>query len=200
LVNYMKFRYLFLHYSFLTLLVLMLPGCHSKQEVMLSGVDVLPVDSSMSKGLAIYYRYAFYRHLNQMATGAVMLSEGVPGTPVLQLDHTFTDENIYDSRRPKGVGVFMTGYLKMEKSGNYRFKAMSNDGVQVAVNGEIVVFDPAVHGDRLSDIGVVAITAAGWYPVAVKYFQRKGTARLTLYWQPPGASDFEIVPSEVYGH
>jgi len=159
----------------------------------------LSVDASVKQGLPIYFRYSFYRHINQMASDAVMISEGEAGQPVAFLDHQFQG-NVFDSQRSKGVGVFLTGYLKMETPGIYRFKAISNDGIQVIVNGERVVFDPAVHSDRFSETGEVTISDPGWYPLTVKYFQRKGTARLTLYWQPPGANAFIVVPAEVYGH
>lgn len=182
------------------LVLLLLSSCGSKPtpSATLSGVNVLPLDAPVGKGLSVYYRYAFYRHLKQMPSKSAMLAEGEKGEPVLFLDHQF-ERNVFDGKRAKGVGVLLTGYLKMERAGEYGFMAMANDGVQVAVNGEIVVFDPAVHKDRLSDPGQVFVSDAGWYPLTVKYFQRKGTARLTLYWKPPGALEFEVVPAEAYG-
>ena len=185
-------------FAFIFLLVL-LCSCWRQQDMMLSGVNILPVGTSVEQGLSVYYRYAYYRHLDQMASESVMLAEGEKGQPVPMLDHQFSG-NVFDSKHAKGVAVFMTGVLRMETSGTYRFKAMSNDGIQVAVNGEVVVYDPAIHGDRFSEIGEISITEPGWYPLAVKYFQRKGSARLTLYWQSPGANDFEVVPARVYGH
>jgi len=40
----------------------------------------------------------------------------------------------------------------------------------------------------------------GWYDLRVRYFQRKGSAALSLLWQPPGQMDFTPVPAEAYGH
>lgn len=179
----------------LLLLSLVLVGCAEKQVVL----QALPLESDMRPGLPVFYRYAFYRHMNQMASDAKMIAEGEPGKIVAKLDHRF-EGNIYDSREPKGVGVFFPGYLRMEKPGAYRFKAMANDGIQVYVNGERVVFDPAVHSDRFSGVGSVSISSPGWYSLNVKYFQRKGTARLTLYWQLPGGDTFVVIPAEAYGH
>lgn len=179
----------------LLLISIVLGGCAGKRVVF----QALPLESTMLPGLPVYYRYAFYRHLNQMASDAKMMAEGEPGKIVALLDHKF-EGNVYDSHEAKGVGVFFPGYLKMDRPGTYRFKAMANDGIQVHVNGELVVYDPAVHSDRFSEVGTVAITRPGWYSLTVKYFQRKGTARLTLYWQPPGASDFVVIPAEAYGH
>lgn len=77
---------------------------------------------------------------------------------------------------------------------------MSNDGIQVTVNKERVVFDRPVHSDRISETGEVTVTAPRWYPISVKYYQRKGSARLELFWQPPDAKSFEIIPADAYGH
>ena len=88
----------------------------------------------------------------------------------------------------------------MKIPGTYRFQAMSNDGLRVTVNNKRVIFDPPVHSDRLSETGEVIIANPNWYPIAVKYYQRKGSARLELYWQPPGAKVFEIIPADAYGH
>ncbi len=179
----------------LLLMSLALGGCVGQQVVF----QALPLGSDMRPGLPVFYRYAFYRNINQMASDAKMMAEGEPGKIVALLDHKF-EGNIYDSREPKGVGVFFPGYLKMDRPGIYRFKAMANDGIQVHVDGERVVYDPGVHSDRFSEIGTVAIASPGWYSLTVKYFQRKGTARLTLYWQTPGASNFVVIPAEAYGH
>ena len=36
--------------------------------------------------------------------------------------------------------------------------------------------------------------------IAVTYFERKNTATLQLYWQPPGKNEFEIVPASAFSH
>ncbi len=189
-------------YLFSCILVsVLLNACIFGNQGSKTPVSQLPdISSSLEPGLLVYYRYAFYRHLNQMASDEVMVSEGIPGKPVAYLNHQFNKGEIFDSQKQTGVGVFLSGYLKMKTPGKYRFQAMSNDGIQVLVNEERVVFDPPVHSDRLSETGEVTITSPRWYPVKVKYYQRKGTARLELYWQPPGASGFEIIPAEAYGH
>lgn len=176
-------------------LLLVLSGCGVKDQRPV----LLESNTSVQPGLSVYYRYAFYRHMNQMATDDVMIAEGETGPPIPLLNHQFQG-NIFDSKRPKGVGVLLRGYLKIENPGVYRFKAMSNDGIRVIVNQQVVAFDPAVHSDRFSKVGEAHLADPGWYPLTVNYFQRKGTARLELHWQPPGAVDFVVVPAEVYGH
>ena len=40
----------------------------------------------------------------------------------------------------------------------------------------------------------------GWHALMVKYFQRKGSAALTLYWKNPGNDGFEDISARVYVH
>ena len=198
----MERRFLFVKYLLSYILIsVLLNGCTFGNQGSKIPVSQLPaISSSLEPGLLVYYRYGFYRHLNQMAKDEVMVSEGIQGQPVAYLNHQFNKVEIFDSQKQTGVGVFLSGYLKIETSGTYRFQAMSNDGIQVNVNQERVVFDPPVHSDRLSDIGEVTFTDPRWYPITVKYYQRKGSARLELYWQPPGTKGFEIIPAYAYGH
>ncbi len=135
-----------------------------------------------------------------MESDEVMLGYGRQGPPVALLNHQFNKTEVFASGEKKGVGVFFSGYLKMDTPGTYRFQAMSNDGIRVIVHQTRVVYDPRFHSDRLSETGEVAIADPKWYPITVKYFQRKGTARLELFWQPPGAEAFVIIPAAAYGH
>ncbi len=188
------------HLIILLLFVALTSSCVSmKQDTERPLPKSLTLDTVVSPGLPVYFRYSFYRHIDKMPTADSMMNEGKPGQQVAYINHQFK-ESVFDSGSEKGVGVFLNGYLKMDVAGTYQFKAMSNDGIRVMVNGEIVVLDPTVHSDRFSDSGQVAIDKPGWYPLTVKYFQRKGTARLELYWQPPGMADFIIIPAAAYGH
>ena len=94
----------------------------------------------------------------------------------------------------------MRGALKFTKSGDYRLKANSNDGIRIFLNDKIILDDPDVHGDRFTTQTQITIGKPGWYAVLVRYFQRKGTATLELYWQEPEAEKFVPVPAAAYGH
>ena len=179
---------------------LFLSACLSKERQPVRKVaKPLDLNSPMEQGLESYYRFSFYRHIDQMPGDESMVAEGQKGKAVPYLDHRFK-ESVFDSNKEKGVGVLLKGYLKIQEAGTYAFKAMSNDGIRVLVNGVEVGLDPTVHSDRFSPEGHVTIDQPGWYPLTVKYFQRKGTARLELYWQPPGSENFEIIPAAAYGH
>lgn len=157
--------------------------------------------TELSPGLAVYYFDKYYKRTGQMATLSEAKSQGRPGKPVLQLDHQFAHDGVvFDSGKAKGVGMVLTGYLHLAESGEYKFQAMANDGIELSLGGNLLFEDPTVHSNRLSPVGIADIAAGGWYPILIRYFQRKGTASLKLYWQPPDATEFSIIPAEIYAH
>lgn len=187
----------------------------------LSGCSTTPADSSqplppnkvqlsspapisiknISPGLSVIYLEKLYRRVSQMPDAARAKTMGKPGKAILQLNHKAGKEGlVFDSGKNKGVGMILTGYLHLNTAGQYRFQALSNDGIECILAGKQLFEDPGVHKDRLTPVGIVDVPAAGWYPLSIRYFQRKGTSALKLYWQPPGASGFSIIPPEIFAH
>ncbi len=94
----------------------------------------------------------------------------------------------------------MKGFIHLDQIGSYEFQALSNDGVEIVIDGKIILVDPNVHCDRLSKVGTITSQEARWHPLMVKYFQRKGTAALKVFWKTPGEKEFEVIPAEAYDH
>lgn len=161
----------------------------------------LPLSQAPAPGLAVVYFLEFYeRHLDQLPAGPSALAKGKPGKPIASLDHRFAYQNVFDSGEATGVGMELNGFIRLGATGPYRFRALSNDGIRVYLNDRMILNDPDIHSDRLCGPATVSVTEQGWYPLKVRYFQRKGTAAISLQWQPPGQDDFVPVPAEAYGH
>ena len=170
-----------------------------------AGGETAPVDESRLKpGLAVWYFHKFKaRHLKYLPDGDRVFSEGKPGKPIPYLDHAFGKKKVFDSGTRKEIGMHMTGYVKISTPGTFWFKAYANDGIRVFVNDQVVVEDPGWHpppGDRFSEPRSIDIAKSGWCPITVRYFQRRGTATIKLYWKQPGEADYQIVPAEAYAH
>ena len=164
-----------------------------------AGQAAVPVGSQ--PGLSVVYIFKMYRNVDQIPTGRAALRMGRQGEPVLILDHSSgKEENVFASSRSQGVAMVMDGVLHLEKAGTYRWQALANDGIRLFINGTMIFEDPAVHKNRLTPIGILEVEQPGDYPVNIIYFQRKGTAALKLYWQPPGTAEFSLVRARVYGH
>ena len=167
----------------------------------LSPAKALAPAPSLIPGLTVlYFPNFFASHIDQLPSGTAAIQKGKPGKPILLLDHNFSNQDVFDSGQRSGVGLELNGLIRLSPAGSYRFKALSNDGIRVYIGGRMVLDDPDVHGDRFCGPSTVTVDQEGWYDLRVRYFQRKGSAALSLQWQPPGQKDFTPVPAEAYGH
>ena len=153
-------------------------------------------------GLAVTYLPGKFRHTDEMPSGSSMQRLGRPGAPIAYFDHSFGKGEVFASGLSRAIGLEATGFVHLKRPGTYRFKALSNDGIRVWIADRPVVDDGEWHstGDRFSAPLSFDNSQIGWASIRLRYFQRKGTAALKLYWQPPGSADFEVIPAAAYAH
>lgn len=168
-------------------------------------VDAIsPVQLATEKiqpGLKVTYFLEYFKrdvtYLQEMISGEFKSQQG---KPIDRLDHQFGRGEVFDSGTNRGVAVRMRGYLNFAEPGTYSMQALSNDGIVLHIDDKLALNDPRQHSDRMSNIAHITIDRAGWFPLSIDYFQRKGTAALRLFWKTPGQADFTIVPGSAYGH
>ena len=192
---------------------IILTGCVTTQteserkKIPFTFTDLTPITpqpdaASIQGGLSVWYLTDIkYEHVGEMPKGDPPYSWGFAGKPILILDRKFEpQEKVFDSGQHRRVAMQMDGMIQFPTSGQFAIMALSNDGIRVYIGEKRVINDPAWHGDEFSRKNRLEISASGWYPFKVKYFQRLGTAALQLFWKKPGDEDFGIIPAEVYGH
>lgn len=160
-----------------------------------------PIDTEqLVQGLSVLYLYGLnMRHIDHLPDPN-RGKKGKRGRPIHYLNHKFGYNDVFDSGTNRKIALYLEGFIHLSRPGAYRFRANSNDGIRIFINGHRIIDDPDVHSDRLSDTGVFKAGKGGWFPVFIQYFQRKGSATLQLFWQPPGLDTIVIVPPEVYAH
>lgn len=165
-----------------------------------SPAQISTADVELKPGLSVCYMYALVRHIDQFADW-----EGHrkcrPGAPLTVLDSRVGEGKVLGSDADNGVMAKITGFIHLDKAGAYKFAFESNDGVRLTINGAMIVEDPDVHSDRYSEVGTMEVADPGWYPIAIDYFERKGTSTLRFYWRPPGVEgSMSLVPAEALAH
>ena len=151
-------------------------------EKLLPGLDVRIVEK-------------FFRNINEMPEEAAFSK----ARPIRKLAYRYEGGTpMFDTDRSLAIGMSIRGFLRIEEPGAYEFQARSNDGIRVTIADNVIIEDPDVHSDRLSSIARCDIPKAGYLPLHILYFQRKGAACLELYWKRPKASAFEIIPESAY--
>ena len=96
--------------------------------------------------------------------------------------------DVSKGRRQEHFGMRFTGYIKVPRTGVYRFYAASNDGCGVSIGDQQVLKSPSGvydYGIKREDTGIPIVLEAGFHPITVDYFQRIDHAVLELYWSGP---------------
>ena len=95
-----------------------------------------------------------------------------------------TPDNFYSER--------WTGFVSIDQPGDWTFRTVSNDGVRLFVDDELVIEDWTNHAAK-SDSATRTLTA-GWHPIRLEHYQSDGTAVIQLYFSGPGQSE-TIIPA-----
>ena len=165
-----------------------------------SGVrPVAAMDAQMTPGLAVKYFSRKFDRLRELRDW-MNYKKGKAGPPLPSLDYADSNGTVLTSTRDDLVGAEITGAILLSEAGTYKFKVLSNDGVQVEIGGKRLLKDDRPHKTRFSNQGTVAAGEPGWYPIRVLYFEKKGSAALQLHWATPSGGGFAVVPAEAFGH
>ena len=162
----------------------------------LTPAEPQPAAGTLQPGLAVNYVDVKARHVDEVEAEG----DGEPGAPLPQLDYQSGAGKVLTSDHVDLVGARIRGFINFDQPGRWLMATQSNDGVRVRIAGQVVIEDPDVHSDQFSRNVELNIATPGWYKLEVTYFERKSTSTLQLYWQPPGGSEFVIVPASAFGH
>lgn len=127
-----------------------------------------------------------------------ILYEGEPVAVALDtlLDHQFLLKAPYPGVPEDNFGIVWRGYLQPYRSGMYQITAFADDGVFVAIDGDVVLQNwiPGVHYET----GSIYLEEGRLYPIQVRHYEYLYGAQLRLRWS---SSDFpeEVIPtSQLY--
>jgi len=179
-----------------TVLLALLSSARAETFNNLQPVNPQPAADATAPGLAVNYVFLKAHHVDDVEAEG----PGEPGTPLPQLNYQNGSGNVLTSDHFDGVGALIRGFIDFPTAGRWLMTAQSNDGVRVRLAGAVVIEDPDIHSDQFAPNAEINIAQPGWYEIAVTYFERKNTATLQLYWQPPGKNEFEIVPASAFSH
>jgi len=159
-------------------------------------VEPQPTAEQLVPGLAVTYFFRMFNDVNDVADA----DDGVAGEPITVLDaQPPRNGAVLTSGKAMGVGAQIRGLIELATPGTYVFRINSNDGVKLWIGDKLLHEDAYIHPDKMSPPLEFAVEQAGWYGLAIDYYQRKGTATLQLLWTPPGGAE-SVVPAEAYAY
>jgi alpha-L-fucosidase len=86
-----------------------------------------------------------------------------------------------------------TGFLQPRHSESYTVTTISDDTVQLWIDGKPVIDAGTPHGVRM-DKATIALQAGQRYAIRVEHTERTGEAHLKLLWSSPNTGQ-QIIPS-----
>ena len=90
--------------------------------------------------------------------------------------------------------VRWVGEVQALESGSYRFRTLSDQGVRLWVNGQLLINDWSAHTLRSDTSAAVTLSAGLKYDIQMQYYDNTGKAVARLRWLRPGQSAYATVP------
>ncbi len=130
-------------------------------------------------------------------TGAYFSNKSLTGTPAMsRIDPIINFTNWGPAPPITGVAsnysVRWTGYVVPLFSETYTFTTVSDDGVRLLINNQLVVDNWTDHSTT-SNPGSITLAAGQRYAITLEYYQGGGAAVIQLYWQSERQAQ-QIVP------
>jgi hypothetical protein len=97
-----------------------------------------------------------------------------------------------------GVGVDnfsarWTGRVEAPVTGNYRFSTVSDDGIRLWINGQLVINNWTDHASTTNTSASIALTAGVRYTMTLEFYEHAGGATAKLQWSYSGQA-LQVIP------
>jgi fibronectin type 3 domain-containing protein len=92
-----------------------------------------------------------------------------------------------------------TGQVQAVESGSYKFFTISDDGVRLWVNGQLIINNWTNHAPVYNTSAAVALVAGQKYDIRLEHYQNTDRSVMKLLWERPGQTSYVIIPqSQLY--
>ena len=89
--------------------------------------------------------------------------------------------------------VRWTGRVQAPITGTYRFSTVSDDGIRLWINGQLVINNWTDHAPATNTSAAISLTAGVKYTVTLEYYEKGGGAVAKLQWSYSGRS-LQVIP------
>jgi PA14 domain/Bacterial Ig domain len=95
---------------------------------------------------------------------------------------------------PDDFSVRWTGQIKAPVDGTYTIQTVSDDGVRVWIDGNMVIDDYSTHAPT-TDTANLNFTAGSMHSIEIDYYERGGGEEIQLEWAHPGQTT-QLIPTQ----
>ena len=90
----------------------------------------------------------------------------------------------------------LSGYINIASPGEFFFRVLADDGVRLTVAGSVLLERDGLQAAQPSEDVSIALSA-GVHPIEIEHFQSTGKKQLTVLWQPPWRSTFDVLGAPI---
>src|SRR4051812_36308900 len=118
---------------------------------------------------------------------------GLAETRVENISHNWGTGSPAAGVDADSFSIRWTGQVAPAYTESYTFTALSDEGVRVWVDGQLIINDWTPHVRR-SQQGTIALQAGKLYEIRVDYLEGAGNAQIELSWSS-ASQPLEVIPS-----
>ena len=144
--------------------------------------------------LAQYFQQVV--NYNGETVGTELAQTSVDST--IDFDFNAGPVNTILSSQTENYAVIWSGYIEAPQTGQYTLITSTDDGMQITIDGTVVVDRYFPQGESLAAGTPFNLVAGQRYPIKVRWFQLGGQAGAHVQWMLPNAVTEVIPPSALY--
>jgi len=101
-----------------------------------------------------------------------------------KIDFSENDPTL-DPGQPTQFSVRWTGKISPQQTGKYKFFTISDDGVRLWIDGNLMIDDWNTHPPKTEASGEIYLEAGKSYDIKLEYYQESGGRTIKLLWKTP---------------
>jgi hypothetical protein len=132
--------------------------------------------------------------------GEYFTNTTLDGSPVLtridpQVDFSWGEGSPASDIPTDPFSVRWTGQVEAPFSEDYTFHTLSDDGIRLSLNGQVIIENWSDHGPTWDDSSLIPLTVGQRYTLTLEYYENTRGADAHLEWSSPSTSR-QVIPSD----
>ncbi len=111
-----------------------------------------------------------------------------------EIDYANSGGSFWEGGSTDTFGAKIEGGITIENGGEYTFHLGGDDGVELYIDGQLVIDHDGLHG--FSTKSQTVTLSEGDHTIEVRYFENSGSAGLKLEWEGPDTDGREVMASD----